>query len=507
MPIQIIPKINIIPGTTPVEKPKTKPVNIAIPSGFADTCYFENSIAFLPEIIDDVDGICSKEDVVRINEMKQYFSSMDKEELQRLHQKSIQSYIDDTIARLRIIKRENGICTYKPSDLTKDTQMYLKENKLKLVAMQQAYFDDCPKGQRNSYRIWFDSDIGTPSSKPAKTVYEHPFDKILRHTGIFNDDDYKKINIITKHYEKYSLPQLMEEKFKILDKMQEYFIGKNSDLVGQYTNRELIAMKKLAQKYYSINKLQTSAGYFSMSLEAILYSNTYNFKPGEYVEGLGLITDELKIDGKNTIITFIDKISECSFRIFDKDVLNKKNEFLKNLSQNLSLEDLNRINQQAQDIIDQEEKGLISQVSFEIADKSKTKQYLKQSNDEDYADKIMQENKYSYIIRGFRNYYKKNNPTAGKVVGIKLLSFLKKINAKPIFLIARPYGDSTHSPVSMYLYTGFKPLSKTEKDVYNAMNEHFEYADKNSLAMYLSDFENMSKKVDILCKLYFTDMN
>ena len=118
------------------------------------------------------------------------------------------------------------------------------------------------------------------------------------------------------------------------------------------------------------------------------------------------------------------------------------------------------------------------------------------------VSEIMGKSKYSYFIMNFRNFYKGKYPSTGKLIASKLLKLLKDTDSKPLFLIATPY-ESTHSPVSMYLRMGFKPLFKTKNEVYAEMSDHCEYMNKEPLSMYIENIDILSDKIDKLAQVYF----
>ena len=506
MDIKITPELNIqgCYGTKNIQtKYAEKPSFVSYRPNI-DTSEIKNITAQLPEIFDSISGIYSINDISKIIKMKKVFSSMNKEELQNLFLTAEQSYINNYSKRLDIIKndKDENLYVFNKSNLTNNCQRDLKNDKLCLAAMKQVLFEEYPEILETPYRKWFDCDIEYPSTRPAQTLYEHPCDKILRLTGTLNTNDFTDINKLLKYYEKKPVLEIIKEKIHILNNMQKYLAGKNSDLIGQFTDKEYTDMKNLAKKYYALNKIQTSYGYFSKSIESILYSEMQNLKPGKYVDGIGFITDENNIDDRNIIIALLYKDNRYMFRMFDKDILEEKNTFLKTLPKKIPPESINEINQRAKAIIDKEKNSLISEIHFEIINKQETKHFLKNHNEsEDYADIIMGENKYSYIIKGFRNYYKEQCGSAGKCIGIRLLKFLKNADAKPIFLSARATVGN-HSPVSMYLHIGFKPLSKTECEVYNSIEKN-RYNSKYRLTMYAPNFEIFGEKIDKLYDFYF----
>ena len=461
--------------------------------------------ASLSDILNEIYGIYSLEDIEKITEMKKSYSALDEKELYSLQQTGIKSYLDNVKSKLGLEPADKceKMYSFNPLNLTPEYQSEIKSEQLKLVAIKQAIKKDNPEISWIPYNKWFDSNIGIPSYKPAKSIYEHPCDKILRYTGTLNSKDIEEVNDLVKTYENNSLFQIFEKKSKLLEKMQQYFNDKNSDLIGQYSDRELAEMKELVKKYTALNTIQVNSGYFSKHLETLLNSSINKFEPNEYIEGIGLITDNIKINGIKGIISFISRSNEYMLRLYDKSILELKNDFLNLIPQTICLDELNDINKKAKDIINIEPKALISEIRFRIMDKNAIETFFEsRKENKNTISEIMGKSKYSYFIMNFRNFYKGKYPSTGKLIASKLLKLLKDTDSKPLFLIATPY-ESTHSPVSMYLRMGFKPLFKTENEVYAEMSDHCEYMNKEPLSMYIENIDILSDKIDKLAQVYF----
>jgi len=450
----------------------------------------------------DILGALSTEDMVKVNELKQEYSSKNVTELREIHKKAIEDYISDFKYMIKMDEcNEPDTFVYKPVNLTKEIQKTLKQKELELIAMKQSAMRDCPKCNAN-YKEWFPSIQEIPLARPAKTIFEHPVDKALRLTGVFNAQDIEQIEKITDRYKDCPILNIIETKANILTKINEILCKKSGDFHGQFNNKDFDLLKNLAVEYRALNNIQSHYGYTTKALESVLFSDTKNLKCGEYIDGLGLITDELTVNGKDTVITFKYNQDEYLFRMYDKEKLKEKDKFLTDLPETTYLEDLNTINKMSKDIIQKEGNALVAEVRFKVMDINSARNFMKKNNlPEEYADKIMQDSKYAYLIQNFKNFQKRDYRSAARIIGTKLLKTLKDKDAFPIFLRAEPY-DSTHSPVVLYLRSGFKPLSRTEKEVYDSINELGEYKGR-SVIMYLQNFDENCDKIDTFDKLYF----
>ena len=102
-----------------------------------------------------------------------------------------------------------------------------------------------------------------------------------------------------------------------------------------------------------------------------------------------------------------------------------------------------------------------------------------------------------------QNKYPKKYDKAAKIIGIQLLKFLKDRNCTPLFLTADPYNGSTHSPVSMYLRAGFKPISHTIEELKEKMSKNMNrYPDNEKVDFYLNSFDENNQLIETLAKIY-----
>lgn len=459
----------------------------------------------ISDIIKNIIGVFSVEDLAKINKIKQEYISLNIDEIKNIHKQESELYVTNLISKLEAKPDEGikNIYIYAQNNLTNEVRKIIKEHGLKLAALKQLILRDYPRCNQ-SYDEWIQFPPKLIYSNPSNTIFEHPVDKVTRITGDLTEDERIQLQYIVEKNRNKNIINILEEKTNIINKIHKYLSGKNTDFHGQFKNNELDLLKKLAIEYKAFNQLQMNYGYSTKELESVLYSDTKNFKVGEYIEGLGIITDELTVNGTKAIIAFKYDDGEYSFKMYNKDILEKKDKVLSELPETIYLEDLRQVNEKIfNTIIKLWPLALISEIRFKVMEKDSTERFMEAHNlPKEYADKIMKDNKYAYLIQNFKNHSKQKCPSAARIIAVKLLNLLKEKNAYPILAVAQPY-DSTHSPVSMYLRVGFKPLSRTFEDVQTSMSKHFEYTDNNPLIMYLPNFEENEKIIESFSKIYF----
>ena len=498
-----VSKFNITTSLPSIKRVSQIPDELKLP-GNIQVLQLANMNPQFVQIVKNISGIPTIEDSLKIEELRKFFSSLSIDEVSNIYRESLQLYTD----KYPFAAEKNGkeyraadfLCFRK--DLTEHLQESLKEDEIKLIALKQSKLRDYPKCIA-SYDEWFDCGLKIPSYKATQTIFEHPYDKAIRLVGDFNRDDIERSEEIEKQYKDRSFFDIIEEKFKIIEKMNKYLYSKNTDFYGQFSKKECAEIKELALKFRVLNHLQHDYGFSSKHLESVLYSKPAEWVRGNYVEGIGLITDEINVNGKDSVITFQYDNGKYCFRIYDKEVLTSKNKFLSELPETIYLEDLNELNKKANQLIKNERIGLISEIRFTVKNREMIENYFRSHNiPPEYAETVLEGGKYAYLIENFKNFDKKDSPSAARIISIRLLKLLKEKNAYPLFAMAQPY-DSTHSPVSMYLRAGFKPLSRTMEEVQGSMSKHCEYMDNAPLIMYLKDFNDNKSLIDSLAQLYF----
>lgn len=503
MPIQI-PKLNIVKGFNGVKKTSQIPPEFK-PVGQIPIMRLDDKInPQFAEIVKNISGIPTLEDTIKIEKLKKILSSLSIDKIRNIYNGALQLYIEKYPFMTKKTDKEyiapDFVCMR--NDLTEELQKNLKKDGFRLIALKQALLNEYPKCIA-SFDEWISCNLKIPAAQSSRTIFEHPYNKAIRLIGDFNRNDIEKSKKIEEKYKNRSLLEVIEEKVSTIEKMNKYFYGKNTDFYGQFNEKEYAKIKELALKYRVLNRIQQDNGFFTKQLESLLYSKPADWVCGNYIEGIGFITDEINVNGNDSVLTFQYEDGKYCLRIYEKALLESKNKFLSELPETIYLEELNELNKKANRIIQNEDNGLISEIRFTVMNEEMVKNYYKKKNaPQEYTKKILNGEKYAYLIENFKNFHKKDCPSGARIVAVKLLKLLKDKNAYPIFLTAQPYG-STHSPVSMYLNIGFKPLSRTLNEVYSSMTNFGEYKDEKPLEMYLTDFSGNSDRIDELASFYF----
>ncbi len=502
MPITV-PKLKTILPAHPIQNLKIKIPQVLSDNKPANLNIKSYQYGNLSQILENIVGGLSKEDFIKIEKLKQQFSNLSKSELKQKHAQMCQTLFPDILTKHMLNHDKQNIYVYSPEMITAKIQSDLKNYVLELFALKRLIDKDLPRQSGVGYKEWFDTNLGLQNRKLACQRYEHPCDKVLKNTGAFNKEELEYIKSLEKLYDKLGFEEIWNSKRFVLNKINDLLNKANSDFMGSFRDKELERMKFLSAKYTALNRSQVKLGYNTKGIESVLCSNSNLFEKNEYVNGLGLVIDKINVDNKPVIITFSDAYKRHSFKMYDLEKLKERESFIEKIPDYLDTTQLNELNSKANTFINNQKSAKIAEIHFEVVDKDKFSKQLKvdQSKRDEIA-KIIQDSKYIYYISSFENLKKKEYPSSAKILGIKLLSFLKDKNANPLFLKAEPY-NGQHSPVSLYLRAGFKPISITREDVLKIMsNNHSEYIGE-PVYMFLKDFGNAEKLIDKMRKLYF----
>ena len=506
MPIKIlsIKAPDIVKKTTSVTKDK-RVVSLPV-SKFSDV-FDKTGILWntSSEILEKITGEFSKEDLIKVRKLKQQYSSLSLIKVFEKHLELCMKNFPEIISKITKESKTEGkkeVFAYNPCDVNMRTKKTAKDLVMKLFVLKQLMHKNSSRMVGVPYSEWFDTNLGVQNKTVFNTDFMHPVDKILKICGDYYADEMKKIAETEKVFETKTVQEIWKEKEIILNKIYKIFEKTNPDFMGNFSDREMKKLKELSVKYTALNNCQKQKGYFSKNIETLLFSRTKKIEKGEYIDGVGLVTDKMVVDNKPVFIVFSDDYKRHGFKMYDENIYKKYEDFLQKLPKEVSLEDLNKLNSNAQAFITQSKNALISEIHFEVIDKIRLKQLIKiEKTMSSKINDLIEKNDELYFISSYRNYKKKEFPSAAKLLGVRMLKLLKEKNGYPLFLRAQAYG-SNHSPVSLYLRVGFEPISKTQEQVRNIMDaNHSEYINK-PLYMYAENFDKIGKIIDIMSRAY-----
>ena len=452
----------------------------------------------LGEILEKIVGAYTKNDLNKINMFIEKYSKYNICDLKKIHDDLRTNFYPNILSRIIKKQEESNIYSYLQTDMTKSLQNQIKEYTLKMYALKIAINKNTPLLVATPYNCWLKTDFKLQNRKISGRISEHPCDKVVKNTGELNNEDLEKVELLKQKFKALNIFDIWKEKIKILNKIEKTLSNGNPDLMFSYTDKEFDKMKEFLIKYRALNKCQISLGYYTKHLESLMYSQIPKYNLGEYINGLGIIQEKLNINNKPAILTFGDIYRRHSLKLYDLNRLKEYENFIRDLPERIIPEKLNDLNKEAEIVLYNQDKSLISEIFFEVTEKEKIKNILKQQN----ANDIIEDCKYYYFITSFQNHKKIEYPTGAKMLGIYLLKFLKDRNAAPIFLQAEPY-ESKHSPVSLYLRAGFEPINHTREEVLNNINSNKSEYRGEPLFMYAKNFDKIGDLVDKMYSLYF----
>ncbi len=471
-----------------------------------DKIYFNKKLVSAGVALTLLTNWFSKEDLIKVSELENNYSTLGKKELINIKDEVLKSYLKkfNSIGLTSTVQDNKTQYNFDTTLVDKETRNSLKKDFLQLFALNNCISKNTIARNKVPLSYWFDTAFGIQKSKENNNRLEHPEDKSIRAFGGYLKDDLEQIKSLHKTFLKWNNNRIIREKLKILDKIVNLHNGHKIYFEGSFTNKELDNIKELAIKYRALNDVQKSRGLFTKNIETLLYAQPIpeNIKKGDYAEGIGYVVNRIKMDNEDFIITFSEINKTYTFSLYKLNELNNTTNILENIPKTLSIEDVNDLNKQAKSVIDSE-KEIIAQIGFQV--KSDGYKNLKHSNN--YNDKNLKQildNNTDYIyISDFSNNYPHKYCKAGKIIGIQLLKFLKERNCFPLFLTADTYKGSKHSPVSMYLRAGFKPISYSVEELKNKMSTNkSRFPENKKVDFYLDNFDGNGDIIDSLAKIY-----
>ena len=334
-----------------------------------------------------VSGGYSKEDLKAVDKLVRKLEGKDLDSLK-------QRYIDEGF------KLAEGCEEFTPS-----IQKKIKKDNLVLYAINKIKNKDNPNLAPAPYSNWFDTDYGIQNPVLKGSLYVHPKDKILNLTGEFNTRDKLCVKNEEKKYNKFKLEDILSRKNELLDRMNVFLLRKDADFAGGFSQREFCRMKKLAVSYEALNNLQKQKGVFTKELEALCFAPVVSDKKGDYINGLGLIIDNVSVNTKDgrvipAIVVFSDFGKSHNIMVYD--VLKLKNKSY-NFPPSFDKEELNELNAGAKHRILSEADALISGIQFSVLNTKESKNWIEKNNiiNDSAVNEIAVNSKYYTYINSF----------------------------------------------------------------------------------------------------------
>ncbi len=401
----------------------------------SDKISFRSNPVETGKVLTKIVGSFSKEDFIKVEKLISELKNLTSSELIGLKNNLIKQNTDRLKAAGMQFKIDNNreLCGYNNLLVTSNLKKELKQNSLKLFALNKLLF----------------SVQQTETLPLAQSIFEHPVDKALRITGDFTKEDIFRIKNKEKKYSALEVNRIYENKTCLIDKIKTYCTKKD------LSERDFSALKKLAIEYTALNNVQKQKGLFTKDLERVLNASSIpaDIKSGDFIDGLGVVTDRLKVDGNDSIIVFSNVNKSQMLKMYNLKELNRR------LVDDSS--DLNTMNERAKELIQGEEKSSMAQVQFTPLAP-------------EYLEKLtgIKEEKQSYYVGDFLNYDRMKYPKAAKIIALRLLKLFNDKQYFPVYLKAHAYHGSKHSPVNFYRYYGLTPISHTEEEIEKLISQN-----------------------------------
>mgnify|MGYP000009539793 FL=1 len=401
----------------------------------SDKISFRSNPVETGKVLTKIVGSFSKEDFIKVEKLISELKNLTSSELIGLKNNLIKQNTDRLKAAGMQFKIDNNreLCGYNNLLVTSNLKKELKQNSLKLFALNKLLF----------------SVQQTETLPLAQSIFEHPVDKALRITGDFTKEDIFRIKNKEKKYSALEVNRIYENKTCLIDKIKTYCTKKD------LSERDFSALKKLAIEYTALNNVQKQKGLFTKDLERVLNASSIpaDIKSGDFIDGLGVVTDRLEVDGRDSVIVLSNINKSQMLKMYDLKELNRR------LVDDGS--DLNTMNERAKGLIQGEEKSSMAQVQFTPLAP-------------EYLEKLtgIKEEKQSYYVGDFLNYDRMKYPKAAKIIALRLLKLFNDKQYFPVYLKAHAYHGSKHSPVNFYRYYGLTPISHTEEEIEKLISQN-----------------------------------
>lgn len=420
------------------------------------------------KVLTKIIGSFSKENFVDVEKFLHEFKNLTTPELIELKNNFIKQNLvklKTTGMQFKIID-DKEFCEYDNQLILPALKNELKQNSLKIFALNKLIISD---------KLF---SINVPPL--AMSIFEHPADKALRITGDFTRDDIIQIQKKEKEYSTLDINNLYENKTLLLDRIKKYCKKNN------LCEKDFISIKNLVIEYTALNNVQKQKGVFTKDLERVLNASQIptDIKGGNFIEGLGLVTNRLIVDNNDSIIVHSHINKSHMLKMYNLQKLN-----CRPLDKGFNL---NTMNEFAKILIQNESKSYMAQIMLTI---------LSPKDLETITG--IKETKQSYYIGDFLNYDKIKYPSAAKIIALRMLKLISDNQLFPVYLKALAYNGSKHSPVNFYRHYGLTPISHTNDEIEKIIlqnNGSFPY--KTPVFFSLKNFETIKNRFELWKKIF-----
>ena len=314
-----------------------------------------------------------------------------------------------------------------------------------------------------SYTINLDNSCIDPREiKTSDRIIEHPVEVAEKILGTKNFHKNNK----NKLFENESIQNLIRFKINLLAQINAY------NKKQSFSNSDKNKLKNLTDKFLMIDNDLERNGIFTDNIERYLFNeiNFENLAIGTKLSNSEIIVDKGEIYNHElkekvpTITTFSKNYNH--FQLITYNISSAKELESNNIKRKLeylirteNIDGINALNQKLKTLesINQEK---IARVDFCIVNQSMLKEKMKPYSlkDIDNIDKAI-------LIEDLENYNsKKYNNTTVKFIN-PLKEILLKNNLGRIFIKARSFNKTNHSPAGLYIRLGFTPLFQSKESL------------------------------------------
>ena len=335
-----------------------------------DSVHMEPRYQPINVLLQEIVGEYSKEDINIINKtIKTYENNPD---IKNLHIAAVEEItrIFKSITDLKSISgadtKNIELFSFSPTNVSYEIKQKLKKAGITAYALNNLLHRNNIKAFQPSYDYWFNTKYKNQNSKIAQSMYQHLRDKGIFITGNLIGEEIQNVQKYEYMYNSLDINEIFNKKIKILNTLSKYLSQPESDFTGTFSNRELKIIKNNIIQYDALNNIQKKRGIFTKYLEQLLFASemNQNIKPGNYVPGIGLITDKIFVNKKPVVIAFSTNEKYHNLKMYDLSKTTRGNEFLSTIDNISNCSELNKLNSAAKNIIDREWETVVSEIQF-----------------------------------------------------------------------------------------------------------------------------------------------
>lgn len=289
---------------------------------------------------------------------------------------------------------------------------------------------------------------------------------------------YMKVKNLKKLYSSCSVEELFNIKRKIL---KEFCAYTNTDCLipdFKFSKTKLKKLRQLAAQYDAINVLLKEHNIHTSAIEALFYSGIEKCtKVGDILPNkdvmLGFSSVYDKSLGKNTPVILAFANTDIGYRFkayrYDENLISNIGKLKKQVTHCIRTKNYKQINDLNNKILEYLKTIEVSEIYVEPKDIDGLEKEMEKCSDMT-AEKIASilkdsNNDIVYYIKGLRNFNIKRyyNASIPLINCLKEFGKINKINEA--YTEALAFNDVRHSPVGMYIRSGFEPISISKEEI------------------------------------------